>query len=85
MPTAPSRRSEGMESNVFPLNVQSICFFFLCFRTFVPWSLCALVPALWAGDGVACACAVPLEDEVESVPSVVWCAGVVCRVPVDLV
>ena len=30
MPTAPSRRSEGMESNVFPLNVQSICSFFLC-------------------------------------------------------
>ena len=27
MPTAPSRRSEGIESNVFPLNVQSICVF----------------------------------------------------------
>ena len=40
---------------------------------------------LWAGDGVACACAVPLEDEVERVLRVVWCAGAVCFVPVDVV
>ena len=40
---------------------------------------------LWAGDGVARACAVPLEDEVERVPSVVWCAGAVCFIPVDVV
>ena len=43
------------------------------------------VASLWAGDGVACACAVPLEDEVERVLRVVWCAGVVCFVPVDVV
>lgn len=47
--------------------------------------LCVLVSALWAGDGVACACAVPLKDEVERVPSVVWCATVVCFAPVDVV
>ena len=28
MPTAPSRTSDGMKSNVFPLNTQSICVFF---------------------------------------------------------
>lgn len=43
------------------------------------------VASLWAGDGVARGRAVPLEDEVERVPSVVWCAGVVCFVPVDVV
>ena len=55
------------------------------FCVLVPWSLYALVSALRAGDGVACGCAVPLEDEVECVLRVVWCAGVVCFAPVDLV
>lgn len=40
---------------------------------------------LRAGDGVARACAVPLKDEVERVPSVVWCATAVCFAPVDVV
>ena len=40
---------------------------------------------LWAGDGVARVCAVPLEDKVERVLCIVWCAGAVCFVPVDVV
>ena len=91
VPTAPSRRRFGSSSNVFPLNVQSICVsFFLCcgvelFSCSRPVVFVRPVSALWAGDGVARACAVPFEDEVERVPSVVWCAGVVCFVPVDVV
>lgn len=30
MPTAPSRTSDGMKSSEVPLNMQSICSFFLC-------------------------------------------------------
>lgn len=89
VPTAPSRRKFGSASNVFPLNVQSNCSSFCVvgrcsFLVLAPWPLCALFP-LRAGDGVACGCAVPCEDEVERILGVVWCAGVVCFAPVDVV
>ena len=49
--------------------------------------VCALLACLllWAGDGVACGCAVPLKDEVERILGVVAAARVVCFVPVDVV
>lgn len=42
------------------------------FCVLVPWSLFALVSALWAGDGVARDRAVPLKNKVERVLRVVW-------------
>ena len=52
---------------------------------FSPRGFCTVLFWLRAGDGVACGCAVPFEDEVERVLRVVWCAGAVCFVPVDVV
>ena len=86
VPTAPSRRKCIERVSV---ECAEHLFLFLCcgaalFSCSRPVVFVFLFP-LWAGDGVARGCAVPLKDEVERVPSVVWCATVVCFAPVDVV